>query len=102
MPRSFAVVRWFSALLLVTAATSALAQEDPVAVQQQLFEALARGDVAGALALFTDDAVIDAPSGPCLMACVWAKLRCNRTSSAWQRIKVVASPRSAPTSRATF
>jgi ketosteroid isomerase-like protein len=68
MPRSFAVVRWFSALLLVTAATSALAQEDPVAVQRQLFEALARGDVAGALALFTDDAVIDAPSGPCLMA----------------------------------
>jgi ketosteroid isomerase-like protein len=32
-------------------------------VQQQLFEALARGGVAGALALFTDDAVIDAPSG---------------------------------------
>src|ERR671922_186907 len=68
MPRSFAVVRWFSALLLVTAATSALAQENPVAVQQQLFEALARADVAGALALFTDDAVIDAPSGPCAMA----------------------------------
>ena len=68
MPRSFAVVSWFAVILILTAAPGALAQGDPVAVQQQLFEALARGDVAGALALFTDDAVIDAPNGPCAMA----------------------------------
>jgi ketosteroid isomerase-like protein len=36
-----------------------------VAVQQQLFDALNRGDVRDALALFTDDAVIDAESGLC-------------------------------------
>jgi ketosteroid isomerase-like protein len=68
MSRSFAVVSWSAAILILSAATGALAQGDPVAVQQQLFEALARGDVAGALALFTEDAVIDAPSGPCAMA----------------------------------
>jgi ketosteroid isomerase-like protein len=68
MPRSFAVIGWFAVILILTATTGALAQKDPVAVQQQLFEALARGDVAGALALFTEDAVIDAPSGPCMPA----------------------------------
>ncbi|MGO9424485.1 MAG: nuclear transport factor 2 family protein [Steroidobacteraceae bacterium] len=45
-----------------------MAQSNPVAVQQQLFDALAQGDVAGALALFTDDAVIDAESGLCASA----------------------------------
>jgi ketosteroid isomerase-like protein len=68
MPRSLVVVSGFTMLLSLAVAAGALAQGDPVAVQQQLFEALARGDVAGALALFTDDAVIDAPSGPCLPA----------------------------------
>ena len=68
MPRSFAVIGWFAVILILTATTGALAQKDPVAVQQQLFEALARGDVARALALFTEDAVIDAPSGPCMLA----------------------------------
>src|SRR5919109_4550131 len=68
MPRSFALSSGFAAILILVATTSALAQEDPLAVQQQLLDALARGDVAGALALFADDAVIDAPSGPCLPA----------------------------------
>jgi ketosteroid isomerase-like protein len=68
MPRSFMVVGWCTALLLLAAAGHVPAQVDPVAVQQHLLEALARGDVAGALVLFTDDAVIDAPSGPCLPA----------------------------------
>ena len=36
-----------------------------MAVQQQLFDALAQGDVAAAVALFTDDAVVDVPSGLC-------------------------------------
>jgi hypothetical protein len=39
-----------------------------VAVQQQLFDALARGDVPAALTLFTDDAVIDSESGLCARA----------------------------------
>jgi ketosteroid isomerase-like protein len=68
MPRTFMVVSWCTALLLLVVARDALTQVDPVAVQQQLLDALARGDVAGALALFTDDAVIDAPSGTCLPA----------------------------------
>jgi ketosteroid isomerase-like protein len=68
MDRSFSVVIWSAAILIVAAATGALAQGDPVAVQQQLFDALARGDVAGAVALFAEDAVIDVPSGLCVMA----------------------------------
>lgn len=61
-------IRCFAALLLVGAAAGALAQEDPVAVQQKLFDALARGDVAAALTLFTEDSVIDAESGFCAKA----------------------------------
>jgi ketosteroid isomerase-like protein len=68
MLKSFAG-RCFAALLILAgAAGGALAQGDPVAVQQQLFDALARGDVAGALALFTEDAVIDTESGFCAKA----------------------------------
>ena len=36
-----------------------------MAVQQQLTDALAKGDVGTALTLFTDDAVIDTESGLC-------------------------------------
>jgi hypothetical protein len=36
-----------------------------VAVQQQLTDALSKGDVGTALTLFTDDAVIDTESGLC-------------------------------------
>ena len=47
------------------------AQAGGADVQQQLFNALGRGDVDGALALFTDDAVIDTESGVCAeSACV--------------------------------
>jgi hypothetical protein len=67
MLKSFAV-RWFAGLLMLGAAAGALAQGNPVAVQQQLLDAHARGDVAGALALFTEDAVIDAESGLCARA----------------------------------
>jgi hypothetical protein len=67
MLRSFAV-KGFVALLILGATAGALAQADPVVVQQQLLDALARGDVGGALALYTDDAVIDAESGFCASA----------------------------------
>ena len=68
MLKSFAI-RCSAALLILTAAAGvAFAQEGPVAVQQQLFDDLARGDVVSALALFTDDAVIDAESGLCAPA----------------------------------
>lgn len=68
MLRSFAVKSFVTLLILTAAAGGALAQGDPVAVQQQLFAALARGDVEAAVALFTDDAVIDAESGLCAKA----------------------------------
>lgn len=71
MPKSFAVtiLRLVAALLIVAAsAGGALAQADPVTVQQQLLDALARGDVQAALALFTEDAVIDSESGLCAKA----------------------------------
>jgi ketosteroid isomerase-like protein len=65
MLKPFAV-KWSVALLILGIAAAAPAlPDDPVAVQQQLLDALARGDVAGALALFTDDAVIDSESGFC-------------------------------------
>jgi ketosteroid isomerase-like protein len=60
--------RWSVAIFMIGATTGVLAQSDPVAVQQQLLDALSRGDVAAALALFTDDAVIDAESGRCATA----------------------------------
>jgi hypothetical protein len=53
---------------MLAVASVALAQGDSVAVQQQLFDALARGDVAAAMTLFTDDAVIDSESGLCARA----------------------------------
>jgi len=53
-----------------------------VAVAEQLFAALDRGDVAGALALFTEDAVIDAESGSVRRLPAWGRLRSRRTSSA--------------------
>jgi hypothetical protein len=44
-----------------------------VTVQQHLLDALARSDVPGAVALFTEDAVIDTESGLCSKApCVGA------------------------------
>jgi hypothetical protein len=68
MPKYFAFVnakRVAAFVFLAAAAGGLAAQADPVDVQQQLLDALARGDVAGAVALFTDDAVIDTESGYC-------------------------------------
>jgi hypothetical protein len=62
-------VRWVAVLLIAAAgAGGAVARADPVVVQQQLLDALARGDVQAAVALFTDDAVIDTESGLCARA----------------------------------
>jgi hypothetical protein len=67
MSKSF-MVRRFAALLIFTAGWAGIAHADAAAVQQQLFAALDGGDVPAALALFTDDAVIDAESGLCAKA----------------------------------
>ena len=59
MSRSCCVVPLFAATLLLAASTGALAQRDPAALLEQHDEAINRGDAAGALALYADDAVID-------------------------------------------
>lgn len=63
IPRIFACI-----LALAAVAAGSRAEADPAEVQQQLFDALARGDVTAAVALFTDDAVIDTESGLCAKA----------------------------------
>jgi hypothetical protein len=67
MFKSF-TIKWFAALLMLGPVAGVLAQDSPAAVQQNLYDALARGDVSAALALFTDDAVIDSESGRCAKA----------------------------------
>jgi len=63
--RSAALTAGLTALCLLTVAAGVTAQGGPEDVQQQLLSALSRGDVSAALALFTDDAVIDSQSGQC-------------------------------------
>jgi len=46
----------FVATLILTVSTVALAQTDPAALAKQFLEAIDRGDAAGALALYTDEA----------------------------------------------
>ena len=67
MHRPYCLPIWCATILLMVAATGARAQVDPKALVQKQFETLARGDVAGALALYTDDAVIDG-AGLCAAA----------------------------------
>jgi limonene-1,2-epoxide hydrolase len=62
------VTKLSAVLFMFAAASQVLAQDDPAAVQRQFLDALSRGDVAAAVALFTDDAVIDAESGLCARA----------------------------------
>jgi ketosteroid isomerase-like protein len=57
-------------ILTFAASTVAFAQVDPAALVEQHRAAIARGDVAGALALYTDDAVIDAPGRCAATPCV--------------------------------
>ena len=67
MHRPYCLPLWCATILLVAVATGARAQVDPKALLQKQFETLARGDVAGALALYTDDAVVDG-AGLCAAA----------------------------------
>ena len=67
MHRPYCLPLWCATILLVVAATGAPAQVDPKDLLQKQFETLARGDVAGALALYTDDAVVDG-AGLCAAA----------------------------------
>lgn len=70
MPKFYAALPRILACSFALAAggAAALAQADPAAVQSQLYDALARGDVHAAVELFTDDSVIDTESGLCAKA----------------------------------
>ncbi len=59
MQKSFFLVTVLASTLTLAASTVALAQSDPAALLKKHVEAIARGDAAGALALYADDAVID-------------------------------------------
>ena len=59
MQKSFFLITLLASTLTLAASTVALAQSDPAALQKKHVEAIARGDAAGALALYADDAVID-------------------------------------------
>jgi hypothetical protein len=61
-------IRWGIPLLIIVVAAATAAHADPVDVQHQFLDSLDRGDVAGAMTLFTDDAVIDSESGNCAAA----------------------------------
>ena len=67
MHRPYSLPLWCATILLVVAATGARAQVDPKALLQKQFETIARGAVAAALALYTDDAVVDG-AGLCVAA----------------------------------
>ena len=57
--RSFLFVSLFVSVFVLPAAAHAAVPADPVAVRQQLVDAIAAGNVAKAMALFADDAVVD-------------------------------------------
>jgi hypothetical protein len=67
MHHPYCLPLWCATILLVAVATGARAQVDPKALVQKQCETLARGDVAGALALYTEDAVVDG-AGLCAAA----------------------------------
>jgi ketosteroid isomerase-like protein len=68
MQKSFFLVTVLASTLTLAAATVALAQSDPEALLKKYVEAINRGDVAGVLAMFADDAVFDVPGGLCAAA----------------------------------
>ena len=59
MQKAFFLITLLASALTLAAAPVALAQSDPEAVQKKHVEAIARGDVASAFALYANDAVID-------------------------------------------
>jgi ketosteroid isomerase-like protein len=69
MQKTFFLVTLLASALTLAVSTGALAQSDPAALLKTHVEAIARGDAAGALALYADDAVIDWSAvcgGPCV------------------------------------
>ena len=83
MQNSFFLVTVLASTLTLAISTGALAQTDPAALLEKLLEAIARGDVAGALALYADDAVWDGE--PCVQRPrAWARPRSRRHLSAWR------------------
>jgi len=68
MQKSFFLVTLLASTLTLAASTVALAQSDPAALVKKAVEAINRGDAAGALALYADDAVFDVPGGLCTAA----------------------------------
>ena len=68
MQKSFFLIIVLASTLTLAAATVALGQSDPAALLKKYVEAIARGDAAGALAMFADDAVFDVPGGLCAAA----------------------------------
>jgi ketosteroid isomerase-like protein len=68
MQKPFFLVTVLASALTLAAAPVALAQNDPAEVLEKSFEAFNRGDAAGALAMFADNAVFDVPGGLCVAA----------------------------------
>ena len=68
MQKSFFLITVLASAITLAASTVALAQSDPAALVKKLVEAIARGDAAGALALYADDAIFDVPEGLCAAA----------------------------------
>jgi hypothetical protein len=69
MSRPILVVSLLASLLAFAVCTPAPAQADPAAVAQRELAAESRGDVAAALALYSDDAIVQ-NGGLCGSACV--------------------------------
>ena len=67
MQKSFFLITVLASAITLAASTVALAQSDPAALLKTYAEAINRGDVAGALALYAEDAVIDG-GGLCAVA----------------------------------
>ena len=59
MPKAFFLITVLASTLMLAASTVTHAQSDPAALLEQVAEAIARGDTAGALAMFADDAIFD-------------------------------------------
>jgi ketosteroid isomerase-like protein len=68
MQKAFFLVTVLASTLTLAASTVALAKSNPAALLKKYVEALNRGDAAGAVAMFADDAVFDVPGGLCATA----------------------------------
>lgn len=90
--KSLGVATGLIALLALSFTVGARAQGGSEDLQVQIVNALSRGDVAAALGLFTDDAVIDAQSGSCTDAPCVGKDAIRKDLDESPRTRPVASP----------